>query len=101
MQINREWQHRRSHLGAERRCLFQQLLVASSLLLEQTTERTRLGGGTNLGHWLHLSNKAGDGKSQKFISKMVGWSCCATSTSWRWCCGSAAWCRPGRCSRHQ
>ena len=90
LEVDRERQHLRSHLGAERRRLLQELLIASSLLLEQALERARLGRRTNLGHWLHLSNKAGCRKRQKFISKMERWSCCATSTSWRWCCGWAA-----------
>ena len=59
LQIERERQHLRSDLGAERRRLLQQLLIASGLLLEQSLERARSGRGTNLGHWFHLSKKAG------------------------------------------
>ena len=59
VEIQRERQHLRSHLGAERRRLLQQLLIASGLLLEQTLERARPGGRTNLGHWFNISNKAG------------------------------------------
>ena len=58
LEIERERQHLRSDLGAERRRLLQQLLIASGLLLEQSLERTRPGRRTNLGHWFHISRKA-------------------------------------------
>ena len=101
LEVDRERQHLRSHLAAEGRRLLQELLIASSLLLEQALERARWGRRTNLGHWFDLSNKVWCRKRQKFISKMEGWSFCATSTSWRWCCGWAASSWPARSWRRR